>query len=199
MDEKVSESRLGQLRRRTMTRVVAGLGGTVAALVALGAAILAGGPEPVPAAAPGQSIDSGRWQLSVAGARYVPGDANATIALARQNSLVVDLMLTNQSASSSNSYMQLVSLDPAVSPDIPTFILARDKGFSSDLHPGMTEHVVVVWKWPDRIPAPSDVRLLVAGQAYKKRDNLYGAPGWFDRDPVAAVAVPVQQVQAGGQ
>jgi hypothetical protein len=40
---------------------------------------------------------------------------------------------------------------------------------------------------------PDKVTITVTGQIYKLRDNVYGASGWFDRDPVATVDLPVEK------
>lgn len=43
---------------------------------------------------------------------------------------------------------------------------------------------------------PRELKLLIGSQVYKKRDNLYGASNWFDRDPVAIVSLTVTQEAA---
>ena len=50
---------------------------------------------------------------------------------------------------------------------------------------------IAAWEWPPAVPVPQQLRLKVTSQIHKRRDNLYGAPGWFDRDPVAVVTLAV--------
>ena len=45
------------------------------------------------------------------------------------------------------------------------------------------------WGWP-----PATLTVIVKGEIYKLRDNLYGATGWYDGDPVATVELPVERV-----
>ena len=59
------------------------------------------------------------------------------------------------------------------------------------LQPDMPERMIAAWEWPPAVPVPQQLRLKVTSQIHKRRDNLYGAPGWFDRDPVAFVTLAV--------
>jgi hypothetical protein len=63
----------------------------------------------------------------------------------------------------------------------------------------MPERLIATWEWPQAVPEPQELRLRITSQVYKRRDNLYGAPGWFDRDPVAIVTLPVAAQPAGAQ
>lgn len=181
------------LRQRARTRLVAGFGGILALALSLGMAIMAAArPVPLALAQPDEDIDTGRWRVNVAGARFMPGKPDAAGFLDRQDSLVVEMRLTNLSQRSSNSFGNVVKPEPAVDGlEAPTYLLARDRSMSFDLHPGMPEYVLAVWKWPEGKPAPRKLRLLLEGERYKPRDNLYGAPGWFPAEPMAAVDLPV--------
>lgn len=59
------------------------------------------------------------------------------------------------------------------------------------LQPDMPERMIAAWEWPAAVPVPPQLRLKVASQIHKRRDNLYGAPGWFDREPAAVVTLAV--------
>jgi hypothetical protein len=51
--------------------------------------------------------------------------------------------------------------------------------------------MIAAWEWPQAVPVPQQLRLKVTSQIHKRRDNLYGAPGWFDREPAAVVTLGV--------
>ena len=57
--------------------------------------------------------------------------------------------------------------------------------------------MIAAWEWPAAQPLPRELRLKIGSQIHKRRDNLYGAPGWFDRDPIAVVVLPVSAGPAG--
>lgn len=60
----------------------------------------------------------------------------------------------------------------------------------------MPEKLTVVWEWPQGETPPQEVRLLIGSEIYKKRDNLYGASTWLDRDPIAVIQLPVHMSSA---
>lgn len=62
-------------------------------------------------------------------------------------------------------------------------------------HAGKVDRSV---EWPQGTPPPQEVRLLIGSEIYKKRDNLYGASSWLDRDPVAVIQLPVQMPSTEG-
>ncbi len=51
--------------------------------------------------------------------------------------------------------------------------------------------VTAVWELPADAPVPSSLDLSVQGEAFRPRDNLYAAPGWFAKGPVAKVVLPL--------
>ncbi|MER8815240.1 hypothetical protein NKJ36_22545 [Mesorhizobium sp. M0142] len=106
---------------------------------------------------------------------------------------MVEFDLDNRSAATSNAFASMFDIDPPITDvQAPAFYLARDKWIASGVHPGIPEHMIAAWEWPKAQPLPQDLRLVVGSQIYKRRDNLYGGSGWFDRDPVAIVALPVK-------
>jgi hypothetical protein len=186
------------LKRRTVSWIVAGLGASVAAGLSLGLAVMAASqPAPLKIVGAGEEVDTGRWRVAATGAGFKPADPKAAGYLDRQNLLFVRLRFTNLSAASSNAYVSVASLDlPADGLEAPTYLLARDGAMVFDLHPDMPEDVVAAWKWPEGRAVPQTLRVTFAGQLHKRRDNLYGAPGWFPADPAAAVDLPVKTVAA---
>lgn len=111
--------------------------------------------------------------------------------------LQVEMEITNRSAGTSNAFMRLLTLAHAPA-DLgpPTFYLARDNAILFSLHPNMPEKVIAKWDWPKGAAPPQSVEFSITSQIHKRRDNLYGAPGWFDRPPVAKVTLPVPQETA---
>lgn len=177
------------LRKRAVALVIAGLGAAVAGLVSLSLALYeAANPKPLPQVAAGEPIDTGRWTVVLGAATFHEAEAGGPA----RNKLAIDVEVTNRSASTSNSFVNLLAIEqPPDGLDTPSFYLARDRTIASGLHPDMPERLVAMWDWPEGTPPPQSLRLDVAGQIHKRRDNLYGAPGWFDRPPVAAVTLPV--------
>jgi hypothetical protein len=115
-----------------------------------------------------------------------------------KNLLMVEFELNNRSATSSYASSNLLTIDPPI-PGLsdPIFYLERDKAIASPLNPDMTERLIAAWEWPQAQPFPQELRLRIGSQFHKRRDNLYGAPGWFDRDSAAVVVLPVSAGPAG--
>lgn len=190
--ERVS---FASLRKRAVTLAITGLGAALAGVVTLSLALYeAANPEKLPQVAAGQPIDTGRWTVVLGHATFHKAAADGPA----KNKLAVDLELTNRSATTSNSFANLFTFEqPPEGLGKPSFYLWRDKAIAFGLQPDMPERVVAIWEWPEAAPLPAAVRIDVASQIYKRRDNLYGAPGWFDRPPVAFVELPVSTGGAG--
>lgn len=138
-------------------------------------------PKKLPIAQIGEPVDTGRWKVTVLGSQF------------DKERLSVDIEITNLSAMTSNSFSHVLTLVDAP-PDLqaPTYILTRDNAVAYNLHPDMPERLTARWQWPKEAPPPQSVQLTFMSQIHKRRDNLYGAPGWFDRPPVARVSLPVK-------
>jgi hypothetical protein len=193
-----AEQRL-TLRRRLFAFLVAGVGGTAAAAISFAMTVYeAANPKAVPLVAAGQPIDTGRWIITLHDARIGSTPPTGIKPSAPKKLLMVEFDLDNRSASTSNVFLRLFTIDPPVANlPPPTFYLARDKWIASGLHPDMPERMIAAWEWPSAVSVPRQLRLKITSQIYKSRDNLYGAPGWFDRDPVAIVALEVAPEAAG--
>lgn len=183
------------LRKRATTFVVTGLGAAVAALVSFSMTLYdAATPKDLHVAAIGEAIDTGRWNVTLLGADFgrKPGAA-AT----RPEQLAIEMEITNRSAETSNSYGRLLKLEnmPQDLPP-PVFYLERDDAILYGLHPDMPERVIARWDWPAGAEPPKQIELSIVSQIHKKRDNLYGAPGWFDRSPVAKAVLSVNRETA---
>lgn len=178
------------LRKRATTFAVAGFGAAAAAVVSFSTAIYdAANPGQLPVAAAGESVDTGRFTVALLDAKFGK-EKNALPE--KPERLQVEMEITNRSASTSNAFMRLLTLANAPA-DLaaPTFYLVRDDAILFGLHPNMPERVIVKWDWPKAATPPKSVEFSIASQIHKRRDNLYGAPGWFDRPPVAKVVLPV--------
>ena len=193
-----AEQRL-TLRRRLIAFLVAGIGTAAATAISFAMTVYeAANPKVVPQVAAGQPIDTGRWIIAIHEARVGSIPPTGTRPLTPKKLLMVEFDLDNRSASASNAFLRLFAIDPPVANlPLPTFYLGRDKWIASGLQPNMPERMIAAWEWPSAVPVPQHLRLKVASQIYKHRDNLYGAPGWFDRDPVAIVALEVAPEAAG--
>lgn len=191
----MASGRRSTLRQRLFAILVAGIGAATASAVSFAMAVYeAANPEPLPRVAAGEAIDTGRWIVTVREARFgrTP-PPRGTASPDPGQFLTVEFDLDNRSAASAYASTNLFAIEPPV-PGLPapTIYLARDSNIASPLNPGMPERLVAAWEWPADQPAPADaLRLVIGGQIYKRRDNLYGASSWFDRDPVAVVELPV--------
>ncbi|MHA6643507.1 hypothetical protein [Mesorhizobium sp. A623] len=186
------------LRQRLIAIIVTGIGGAVATAVSFGMAVYeTAHPEAVPVIAAGKPIDTGRWAVTIREAKIDEMPPTGTKPLEPKTFVTVAFDLDNRSAATSNVFSKLLAIDPPVRGlQEPTVYLARDNWIAGGIHPDMPERLVAVWEWPASALPPRELRLLVGGQVYKRRDNLYGASGWFDRDPIAAVELPVAQPPA---
>jgi len=176
---------IGTLGKRAVAFIIAGLGAVLAVLISFASALYeASQPKDLLQVAAGQPVDTGRWTVVVRRADF--GKSVKGAPASQQDRLAVELDLTNRSAATSPGYTRILELEsPPAGLQRPTFYLARDSAIAAGLHPDMPERVIAVWTWPPGAPPPQKLRFKVASQIYKKRDNLYGAPGWFP-GPTAA-------------
>lgn len=186
-------------RRRLLAFVVAGVGAAAAAAISFAMTVYeAANPKPAPLAAPGQSIDTGRWTITFREARTGSIPPTGIKPFTPKMLVMVEFDLDNRSASTSNAFLRLFTIEPPVANlPPPAFYLARDKSIAGGLQPGMPERMIAAWEWPQAAPVPQQLRLRVGSQIHKRRDNLYGAPGWFDRDPAAIVTLAVAPEATG--
>jgi hypothetical protein len=180
---------------------VAGVGGAAAAAISLGIGIYeAAHPKPTAVVAAGQPVDTGRWIVTVREARMGSIPPTGTKPFTPKILLMVEFDLDNRSASTSNVYSRLLTIDPPVANlPPPTFYLARDRWIAGGLNPNMPERMIASWDWPASTPVPRELRLKITSQIHKRRDNLYGAPGWFDREPAAIVTLAVAPEASGAR
>lgn len=138
-------------------------------------------PKELPIVQIGEPVDTGRWKIAVLGSTF------------DKERLSVEMEITNLSAMTSSSFSHVLTLVDAP-PDLatPSYLLLRDNAVAFNLHPNMPERLIAQWKWPKEAPPPQKVEFTFTGQIHKRRDNLYGAPGWFDRPPVARISLPVK-------
>jgi hypothetical protein len=138
-------------------------------------------PKELPIVQIGDPVDTGRWRVSVLGSQF------------DKERLSVEMEITNLSAMSSNSFSHVLTLvDAPPGLATPSYLLLRDNAVAFNLNPNMPERLIAQWQWPKEAPPPQKVEFTFTGQIHKRRDNLYGAPGWFDRPPVARISLPVR-------
>ncbi|MBB2974220.1 hypothetical protein [Mesorhizobium sp. RMAD-H1] len=184
------------LKHRLYTVLIAGVGGTAAAGVSLAMAIYdAAHPDPVLTVAANETVDTGRWLVTIRDAYTGNIPPTGTKPLEPKRFVMVVLDLDNRSAATSSAFHDLITI---AEPEVeglpkPTYYLARDKWIAGAVNPNMPERLIAAWEWPQHKPLPEGLRLSVKSQIFKPRDNLYGAPGWFDRGTTAIVALPVDQ------
>jgi len=187
----MKESLFGKANRALTTKILAGIGGLLAAILSFTLSIYnSRTADEVPRVDPGKVIDAGRWNVTVTSASIAPQMPDGSHVSPGKKALVVDLVLENRSAESSNIYGDALKIENL--PDLakPLFYLTRDRALLWDMQPTMPEAVKAVWQVPQDQVLPK-VKLAVVGAIFKPRDNLYAAPGWFPTRPVATVDLPL--------
>jgi len=189
----MTDSKSAAIRQRLYAFLIAGAGGLAASAVSFGMAVYDAAHPPEIAAVPaGQRIDTGRWFVTIRSAHVATTPPTGIAPLSLTQYLLIDLDVTNRSATPNNILDRVVVLDePSLKLPTPTAYLDRDRYFAGFFNPGMPERVTMAWEWPVTAKVPDTVTVIVNHQIYKLRDNLYGASGWFDRGAVATVQLPV--------
>jgi len=189
-----------QSRRGRLRKLIAGAGGLVAAGLSLGYSMYERREsELVPVVEARETINAGRWQVSLESASIIALMPNGLKVTPGKRAIALEMRLENASAESSNIYGDLIKVDNIKDAPRPTFFLDRDRDLLGDLQPVMPETITAVWELPANAPVPSSLDLSVQGEAFRPRDNLYAAPGWFPKGPVAKVVLPLSVgASAGG-
>ena len=196
----MSESLLGKANRTFATKIVAGIGGLLAAFLSFTWSIYQSRTDgEVPRVYPGKVIDAGRWNVTVTSASLAEQMPDGSHISPGKKALVVDLTLENRSAESSNIYRDVLRIENIADAAKPQFYLMRDRALLWDVQPMMPEQVKAVWQVPQEQALPPQVKLAVVGALFKPRDNLYAAPGWFPTRPVAVVDLPLPPASAASR
>ncbi|HTV69875.1 MAG TPA: hypothetical protein VMF90_15180 [Rhizobiaceae bacterium] len=187
----MAAERQSTLRQRLFAILVAGIGATAASAASFAMAVYdAANPEPIAAIDAGVQIDTGKWNVMLREAYLSPAPPTGIQPPTPTTFLTVEFDLENRSAASAYASTKLFTLDPPVEA-LPDFYLERDLWVAGPLNPGMRERMIATWELPAGQTPPHELSVMVGSQIYKRRDNLYGASGWFDREPAARVTLPV--------
>lgn len=196
----MKESVVSKAHKALTTKILAGIGGLLAAFLSFSLSIYQGrAASEIPKVAPGKAIDAGRWSVTMVAASMADAMPDGSHVSPGKKALVVELTLENRSGESSNIYGDVLKVENV--PDLakPHFYLMRDRELLWDVQPMMPEQVKAVWQVPQDQPLPPQVRLAVIGAIYKPRDNLYAAPGWFPTKPVATVDLALAREGEAGR
>ncbi len=187
------------VRQRLATIIIAGVGSALASVISYATAIYeAANPQPLQVVTEGGTIDTGQWNITVFDARLSNIPPTGRQPIESKKFLLIDFEADNRSAESAFVPIKLLTPDPPIAGLInPTIYLARDKFVAGAIHPGLPEKLTLAWEVPANATLPDEIRLLVGSQIYKKRDNLYGASNWLDRDPVGVVELKVTDAAPG--
>ncbi|MER9328751.1 hypothetical protein [Mesorhizobium sp. M0488] len=186
-------------RSRVQTWITAGAG-SIAALFVAG---LMGAFGALPAHAPPQlpldvAVDAGRWRIKPIRAYVSHADVHGVPLKPGQKALVLEADLTNRTAQSDKAYFNVFRPEGLAVPEGPPMIaLTRDSTLTPELHPGMTERMAYVWPLAGDAKIPAAIGFVVTAEIFKPRDNLYGAPGWFNPYRLGTVTLPVADVGTG--
>lgn len=191
---------LAGLRQALGSKLTIGVGGLLALAITSGQSLLeALEPPTLPALAAGAPLDAGRLRIALQEARLTAQSRpDGSPAPDGAQFLALDLDLANRSSETDNSFARILTVEPPVEglQPSPTFWLMRDKAMLSALQPGLPERVRVIWRLAPGAKAPERLRLIVNGETFKPRDNLFAAPGWFNRKPIAAATLPIIPAEA---
>jgi len=187
------------VRQRLATIIIAGVGSALASVISYATAIYeAANPQPLQVVTEGGTIDTGQWNITVFDARLSNTPPTGRQPIEPKKFLLIDFEADNRSAESAFVPIKLLTPDPPIAALInPTIYLDRDKFVAGAIHPGLPEKLTLAWEVPANVTLPDEIRLLVGSQIYKKRDNLYGASNWLDRDPVGVVELKVTDAAPG--
>jgi hypothetical protein len=175
-----------------LTKILAGLGGLLAAAISLGYSVYEQREaNVVPQVEAGRSVEAGRWNVSITSSAIGAVAPNGLRISSGKKAIVVDMVLENISAESSNLYGDLIRLANISDAPKPQYYLKRDQTILWDLQPRMPEAVTAIWEVPASLALPDALRLRVEGSLFKPRDNLYAAPGWFPAGSVAEITLPI--------
>ncbi len=188
-----------QTNKAMMTKLLAGIGGLLAAAISLGYSLYEKRQaEIIPQVAIATPIDAGRWKVSL-NSGVIGGDMpNGSHIAPGSQAIAIDMVLENLSVESSNIYRDLIRLQNIPDAPKPQFYLMRDKDILWDMQPMMPEAVKAVWQVPAELALPKELKVTVEGEKFRPRDNLYAAPGWFSAGSAAQVAVPLARASAAG-
>jgi hypothetical protein len=184
------------------TWVTAGAG-TVAALLVAGllGAFAALPKPPAPDLPAGEPIEAGQWWITPVRAYLVSDDVYGVPLRPGQRAIVLEADLANRTAESSKDYFDAIRLVDQVGEDgdKPLVALTRDSILSPDLHPAMPERMAYVWALaPDGKPQQR-LSFAVSAKTYKARDNLYGAPGWFNPEDVGTFTLALDDASGAAR
>lgn len=188
--------RRSKIRQRLLIMLITGIGGMAAAAISFASAVYdAAHPAPAVSAAAGEVIDTGRWLVTINDATMASVPPTGIKPFEPKRFLMVELDLDNRSVAASNASMNLITIkgEQAIASPKPVYYLARDNWIASAINPNMPEKLIAVWEWPADRPEPDKLSLSIGKQIYKPRDNLYGAPNWFDDGEAAVVELAVTQ------
>ncbi|MBN9044171.1 MAG: hypothetical protein J0H18_00720 [Rhizobiales bacterium] len=179
-------------------RVIAGIGGLLAAALSLGLSIYeTRTAAEVKEIAADATVNAGQWDVTVHSGRLAAETPDGRAVRAGDKALTVDLTLDNLTAESSNLYRETLKLENVSGAPAPQFYLLRDRDLLSDLQPMMPEKIAAVWVLPASQPLPEVLKVAIVGTTYKAQDNLYAASGWFNPQTVARVELPLASAAKG--
>ncbi|WP_454815368.1 hypothetical protein [Labrys neptuniae] len=195
----LSKLRAGFSRQSLKAKVLTGIGGFAAAAISLGASLYhLRNPEQVPVMTAGQAVEAGRWLVTPNSAALATALPDGRPIKAGRRAVVLELVVTNRTERTSNAVAGILKLNNVANAEGPDFYLVRDKERLMDLQPRLPERLQAVWTLPGDGALPKTLELTVAGATFKPRDNLYGAPGWFNPHDVARVSVPLNAAGSPG-
>lgn len=180
----------GSARSKLKAWIVGGIG-TIAAL-AVGGVLGAFDAIQKPAVVlePGQPVETGPWVVRPLRAYTVDKGVYGLPLKAGEKALVFEAEMTNRTAVSSKDYFTTFQSTGGTD-DKPFVVLVRDSTMSPALQPGLPERMAYIWGLPADATTPDRFVLAVNGEIYKRRDNLYGVPGWYNEHVIGTVAMSV--------
>lgn len=192
----MGESSVTQEKRasRWRTRLAAGIGGLAAAAASTAYAVYeARNPETTPQIERGRTIEAGRWLVTLRSARAAETTPDGRKPLRGAYAVMLELDLENRTAESSGVLHDVVTLlDPPAGVEArPMVFLKRDAALAGALQPRLRETLVAAWGFPEGAPRPAEIRVAIRGWSFKPKDNLYGAPGWFNPRVVGEARIPL--------
>lgn len=185
-------------RSKAAAWLTAGLGSfaALALAFAMGAFEAAEKPE-LPQITAGQSMEAGKWLIKPLKMWTTDQKIYGVTPKDGQRAVVLEVELMNRTIESDRGYYSTFQWPAEIAPKIdqPMIYLTRDETMSPGLQPGMPEKMAYVWLLPSDVAIGSEIDLAIEAWGFKYRNNLTGTPGWWSKNIVGSLHMPLEKEQ----
>jgi hypothetical protein len=185
-------------RSKAAAWLTAGLGSfaALALAFAMGAFEAAEKPQ-LPRITAGQSMEAGKWRIKPLKIWATSQKIYGVRPKEGQKAVVLEVELMNRTIESDSNYFSTFQWPAEIAGKVerPMIYLTRDETLAPGLQPGMPEKMAYVWLMPDDVATGNEVELAIEAWGFKYRNNLTGTPGWWSKNIVGSLRLPLQKEQ----